>query len=136
MQLSVLIPVIFSMFHLVSCTGAAPLPIQKGQAKDKSVESLSQDAKTNPVAARGKLEIGGEGAGNGNAAEEDPQAGNNQGQNARPLNLAWMPVGDFPSNSAQMSVVSECTRGENVIRSACQTANSTCKSTFQVTCDT
>jgi hypothetical protein len=142
MQLSVLIPMIFSMFHLVSCTGAVPLPIQKGQAKDKSAESLSQESKMNPVAARGKLETGGEVAGkgnengNGNAADEDPQAGNNQGQNARPLNLAWMPVGDFPSNSAQMSVVSECTRGENVIRSACQTANSTCKSTFQVTCDT
>ena len=120
---------------LTACTGAIPVVVRKSSSNAQSSGLPSQVQSPDAAAPRGKFAE--QADGNGSQAEEPlpDDSAENPPQGA-PLILAWMPMGDFPSTSAQLSAVSECTTSENVIRSSCQRSNALCKSTFQVTCDT
>jgi hypothetical protein len=135
-----------------SCTGAAPIVVVRKASTDAQVGSVPADNKSgglssNAGSPKNKLNtqkdgnaeavqngsgVEGEAIDDGQANEDGKQGGSQQGS---ALGFLWLPIGDFPASASQLSRVSQCANPENVIRSACQSANSLCKSSFQVTCD-
>ncbi len=164
MNFSVFISLSGIFVAVAACTGPAPTIIIRKTPTEAQVGSVSsgknQKSDSEATADVGSKSVDGDGENNGGNNNAENNGGNNNGENNGGNNvaenngennggnkvtvlppvgnqdpLAWLPVGDFPLSSAQMKGVNECANATNIIRSACQSKNSLCRSSFAVTCD-